>query len=256
MRTEERMNEKTKFTVILKDKMIREPIGKNKIFLTGFHGIGAVGYLTTRYIADQSDSKHIGYILLDRLPLVVKMGDSRIQLPFELYKRKNFIVMVTESPPEPREMHLLTRGIAEWVITQGFKEAVLIGGLSDKYRSDNDDEYRVAYTSAYASTKKIFGKPMDARLTIFGPLASLLSYFELNEFPAITILPYARQFEPDTRATMIALNILNEYYDAEINIESIRKEVEEIEARIEASMKESEQKALDEKSREKFMFYM
>ncbi|MEM3832813.1 MAG: PAC2 family protein [Thermoprotei archaeon] len=255
MKTEERASERTKFTVILKDRAIKEPIGKNKIFLTGFHGIGAVGYLTTRYIADQPDSKHIGYILLDRLPLVVKMGDSRIQLPFELYKRKNFIIMVTESPPEPREMHLLTRGIAEWVIAQGFEEAVLIGGLSDKYRSD-DEQYRVAYTSAYASARKIFGKLIDPRLTIFGPLASLLSYFELNEFPAITILPYARQFEPDTRATMVALNVLNEHYDAKINVESIRKEVEEIEARIEASMKESEQKVLDEKSREKFMFYM
>ncbi len=255
MRTEERFTDKQKFAVILKDK-IEEPIGRDKIFITGFHGIGAVGYLTTRYIADQPDSKHIGYIILDRLPLIVKMGDGRIQLPFELYERKNFIIMVTETAPEPREMHTLTRGIAEWVVSQGFKEAVLIGGLSDKYKGNDEEPFRVAYTSAYTLTKKIFGKPMDSRLTIFGPLASLLSYFELVNFPAITLLPYAKQLEPDTRAAMIALDILNKHYDAEINIETIKKEVEEIEARIEMSMKESEQKISEEKSREKFMFYM
>lgn len=255
MRTEELLNDRQKFIVVLKDK-VEEPIGKNKIFVTGFHGIGAVGYLTTRYIADQPDSKHIGYIILDRLPLIVKMGDGRIQLPFELYERKNFIIMVTEVAPEPREIHMLTRGIAEWVVTQGFKEAVLIGGLSDKYKSNDEELYRVAYTSAYISTKKIFGKPMDSRLTIFGPLASLLSYFELANFPAITLLPYAKQLEPDTRAAMIALDILNKYYNAEINIETIKKEVEEIEARIEMSLKESEQKISEEKSRERFMFYM
>lgn len=236
------------------------------LFITGFHGIGAVGYYVSSYIANQRDARHIGYIKLKRMPVIVKMKENRIGLPFELYEKGHFIVALNEILPDADIVHLYTKKLAEWVINSGFREAVLIGGLiKTAVENQSEDSFRVAYTSSYLEKgvlRKYIGneiKPMESGLKIVGPLALLLAYFEMAEFPAISILPIAtKKYDVDLKAAYTALVALNKYYNANVDLREIEmfikiKMIEKPEKEVKEPKEEVEETV---KSREKYMFYM
>jgi len=239
----------------------------DKFFLTGFHGVGVVGYFTSLYIAEQKDSNFIGYIKLDKMPLMVKMRADRIGLPLEFYERGDFVILLNETLPSADQVHTLIEKISNWVVSSGFKEAVLIGGLLKKFVQDEEVPFRVAYTSAYLDKGRLKkeiaegGLPrIDSNLQIYGPLALMLAHFELMKFPAIAILPLStHRYELDVEAVHVALKFLNEHYNAKIDlseIESITESIGKMKKQIEEEMKKEEEEILRRAKREDFMFYM
>lgn len=230
------------FKIILK---ARKTNFKNKIFLTGFHGIGAVGYLVSRYIADQEGTEHLGYVFYDKEPFIAMMNRNRIMLPLELYRRGDFIILVSEILPEPKYLDVLMRSISEWVVRNGFKEAVLIGGLTETVKEDESEEYKVAFTSAFKPPPEFLKCVLERELRIVGPLALLLINFEVMNFPAIAFLPYANVKRADVDAAIIAIRLLNKYYGLGIDtklLERTSQYEKAIEERIAKIQLESEEK--------------
>jgi uncharacterized protein len=101
--------------------------------------------------------------------------------------------------------------------------AILFGGLAERVKGDG--EIRIAYTSKYAKEYEKFAPALEDKLSIIGPLALLLSIFEIHEFPALCILPYARVYEYDLRAAHVALKILKEKFDSSIDLTRIEKDI-------------------------------
>ncbi|MFP3189720.1 MAG: PAC2 family protein [Thermoproteota archaeon] len=212
--------------VILKENQNEknnESIFKDKIFITGFHGVGAVGYLTSKYLSMQKKAEFIGYVTMERLPMIIRMEDDRIGLPFELYSFDNFIVLVNEAMPETKHVYTYTNKIAKWVIKSGFKMAVLFGGLAERVKEGSD--IRIAYTSQFKSIMQPFAPTLEKKLSIIGPLALLLAKFEEMKFPAVCILPYARVYEYDLKAAHKALKILIEQFKAELDLTKIEQDL-------------------------------
>lgn len=201
----------------------KKTIGEGKIFITGFYGVGAVGYLVTKYLTMQKDAKFLGYIYLKRLPMIIRMEDNRIGLPFELYQWKNFIILLNESLPDARDIHTYTFKIADWVVENKFKYAILFGGLAERVREG--EPIRIAYTSTFNKIMEPFAPPLEKRLSIVGPLALLLSRFEMKKFPSICILPYARIYEYDLNAAYIGLKVLKERFGAEVDFSQVEKDL-------------------------------
>ncbi len=204
-------------------KLMKKKIGEGKIFITGFYGVGAVGYLVSKYLTLQKEAKYIGYVETKRLPMIIRMEDDRIGLPFELYQFKEFIILLNESLPDSREIHSYTYAIADWVVKNKFKMAVLFGGLAE--RAKEGDAIRIAYTSSFTKMMKPFAPPLEKKLFIVGPLALLLSRFEMKNFPAVCILPYARVYEYDLNAAYVALKVLKEKFGAEIDLSQVEKDL-------------------------------
>ncbi len=203
--------------------IFKKKIGEGKIFITGFYGVGGVGYFLSKYLTLQKGAKYIGYIETKRLPMLVRMEDDRIGLPFELYQYKDFIILLNESMPDAREIHKYTYTIADWVVKNKFKMAVLFGGLAERVKEGGD--IRIAYTSSFIKMMKPFAPQLEKRLFIIGPLALLLSKFEMKKFPAVCILPYAKIYEYDLNATYIALKVLKEKFNAEIDLTQVEKDL-------------------------------
>jgi Archaeal enzymes of ATP-grasp superfamily len=101
--------------------------------------------------------------------------------------------------------------------------SILFGGLAERVKDGG--EIRIAYTSAYAEKYEKFAPSLEEKLSIIGPLALLLSIFEIHKFPALCILPYARVYEYDLKAALVALKILKEKFDSTIDLSRIEKDI-------------------------------
>jgi len=220
--------------------ILKKRIGEGKIFITGFYGVGAVGYLVSKYLTMQKDSKYIGYISTKRLPMIIRMEDNRIGLPFELYQWNDYIILLNESIPDAREIHAYANMIVDWVIENKFKMAILFGGLAE--RVSGGEQIRIAYTRTFPKIMKPFAPPLEKRLSIVGPLALLLSGFEMKRFPSVCILPYARVYEYDLNAAYTALKVLKEKFAANIDLTQLEKDLS-YERKIESDLLKELEKA-------------
>ncbi|MBS7643722.1 MAG: PAC2 family protein [Halobacteria archaeon] len=202
------------------------------IFITGFHGIGATGYIAVSHLIDSLKAKRIGYVETDLMPPFVTMANDRLVTPFEIYKLDCFVFMKSEFPPHRDEEITFAKALAEWVVTKRFKEAVLIGGLDNSFKT-GDSSMRVVSTKAFSHKVRVFGAPfLEPGLYVTGPLAVMLTVFEANNFPAIAILPYAALTRPDPSAAAVAIDKICRVYGLNVDVSSLIKDASEIEVEL------------------------
>jgi len=123
--------------------------------------------------------------------------------------------------------------LADFVISAGFKEAALIGGLDSRLRRDGST-FRLVKTSAYKAEKDLVNAPiLEEGQIIVGPVSVLLNQFESYSFPAYSLLSYASAERVDPRAAAAAITILSKHYGFEIDLQPLLKGAEVLEAEIE-----------------------
>ncbi|MHA1595342.1 MAG: proteasome assembly chaperone family protein [Candidatus Baldrarchaeia archaeon] len=204
------------------------------IFLTGFHGIGETGFIAMNHIVESSNAELIGYVLTEQYPPLVFFEKNRVATPFELYMYRNLVIFLPRFQPPAFEQVSLIKHLAAWVVERGFEEALLIGGLDSRFRTEEPKQpLRVVPTSAYIRKKEIDMPTLEKDLFVAGPLALLLALFEINNFPAIALLPYAERNRPDPKAAAIAIQKINEIYGLDLPVQPLIEDAERIEKEIE-----------------------
>lgn len=232
------MNEvkKLNIEIILKRKVDLE----GKIFITGFHGIGYAGYIAVNHIIESTNAELLGYVTTEQYPPIVSLDENRVLTPYEFFMYKDFILFLPRFQPPPSEQNDLMRILTEWTVKNRFKEAILIGGLDSKLKA-GEEKLRVVPTSQFKMSNKLELKKLDRNLYVVGPLAILLAYYEIRDFPAIALLPYAQRGRPDPLAAATAIQVINQLYDLDISTEQLIKDAKQIEQEI-AQLKEQEEK--------------
>jgi len=227
--------------IILKKKVDLE----NSVFITGFHGIGYTGYIAVNHMIESTKAELIGYITTEQYPPIVSLDDQRVLTPYELFMYKDIVLFLPRFQPAPSEQNILMKILAEWTVKNRFKEAILIGGLDIKLKT-GEEKLRVVPTSSFKSNdKKMELKRLDKNLYVVGPLAALLAYYEIKEFPAIALLPYAQRGRPDPMAAATAIEVINRFYNLNVPTEQLIKDAKQIEQEI-AQLKEQEEKVQKE----------
>lgn len=217
--------------IIMRDPDIKL---KGKILISGFHSaLGETGYIVLRHLAKQENVRSIGCLISQLVPPHVFIGGDRLLLPIELYEYEDrFVLLFTRLQPHRAEWAPFTEAIANWSKENGLKEAVLLGGLDQQF-AEGEEEFRTAFTSAYQKIAKKHELPiLEEGRGIYGPLALLLLNYEIREFPALAILPYADRGRPDPRAASVAIGVLNQLYDLGIETEELLADAEAIEKEI------------------------
>jgi uncharacterized protein len=207
---------------------------KDKILITGFHSeLGEAGYMVLRHLVAQKEAQSIGCIMSPLVPPHIFLTEGRILMPIELYSfADQFILLFTRLQLHRAEWAPFAEFITTWSTENNLKEAILLGGLDIQFTT-NTDQFRTAYTAAYRQKAEKFDFPiLEEGRGIYGPLALLLANFEIRNFPALVLLPYAERGRPDPRAASVAINILNRLYDLTINTEDLVRDAEVIEKEI------------------------
>jgi len=183
---------------------------KNSVFITGFPGFGATGYIATRYIVSKLKLSRIGVILTKYMPeYTLRDEELDVVFPYELYTdtERKIIVLVNHTLPSERLRTEFAEAIAEWIKNKDIKLSILIGGLDTRLREGNE-ELRWLKTSK--CDVELSEPKMSKGLYIIGPLALLIMMMELNRVPALVILPYAEPLRPDPRAAAVAVRKVSE----------------------------------------------
>jgi len=176
----------------------------------------------------------------DQLPSFVSLEKDRLSLPFEFFKYGNFVIFIAKIQPAQSEMNEITKKLANWVVNNKMAESILIGGLDSALKDEDETEtdLKIVPTKSFPNAEKI-GPNLEKGLFVTGPLALMLIYFEILDFPACAILPYCSRDRPDPRASATAIKSLNKLYpDLDMDLDKLYSDAKKIEQEIDSIMKQ------------------
>jgi len=220
---------------------------KNNTLITGFHGIGTTGFITVKYLINELLAAKIGTIISDSLPPFITTKDGKISLPFELFKQKNNVLLMPQFQPYRHEHKLFAEKIVDWTISSKFKQSVLIGGLDARLKKNENDKIRVVATSEYLKNNNTDLPILEDGLFVTGPIALLLAYYEVSDFPAIALLPYAESSRADPLAASYAINAINTICNLNIDTQKLIQDAESIESNLQDIISQTKDQDIDDK---------
>ena len=200
--------------------------------IAGFHGIGATGYWTVKFLITELKAQRRCFIDYEYAPAVASQLEGRIATPYEVFSTGDLSLLKAEVSPVRDRENEFYRQLGDWIMGSGVKEVALVGGLDESLRNDNS-RYKIAVTSAFAATRKLESEPtFEEDRMIVGPVASLLNTFEMNSFPALAVLAYSNTERVDPRAAASAVEFLSRRYGFVANTEPLIKGAEVIESEL------------------------
>jgi predicted ATP-grasp superfamily ATP-dependent carboligase len=207
--------------------------------MTGFHGIGSTGYVAISYLVHSLAAKRIGFVDVAHPPPFVSTSEEGLVTPFEVFRKGKLVFVKLEFAPHRTEEAELAKALARWTIDRKFKDAVLIGGLDSNLKSDKQN-VRIVPTRAYLSKRSGFKYPtLEPGLFVYGELAVMLGEFEMQNFPAIAILPYASATTADPSAAAVAVRAVCKAYGVKVDVSDLEDGAKEIEEELEKRMKQT-----------------
>lgn len=180
--------------------------------VAGFHGIGATGYWTVKFLINELKAKRTCVLDYDGAPAVATFSSGGIVTPYEVYKAQGLSLLKAEVSPARERENEFFRELAAWVAASGVKEVALVGGLDESLKT-NEDAYKVVMTSAFSRGGGLEDEPkLEEDKIIVGPVAALLNLFEVMDFPAYGVLAYSSTERVDPRASATAVRFLATRY--------------------------------------------
>jgi len=197
--------------------------------IAGFHGIGATGYWTVKFLITELKAERRLFIDYDYAPAVASQAEGRIATPYEVYLSGGLSLLKAEFSPVRERENEFYKELASWMMGSGVGEVALVGGLDEGLRND-ENSYKVAMTSALILRGGLPGEPLiEEDRMIVGPVASLLNAFEMNSFPAYAVLAYSNTERVDPRAAATAADFLSRKYGFRVDTAPLIKGAEVIE---------------------------
>jgi uncharacterized protein len=208
------------------------PEGKKlraKTLIAGFHGIGATGYWSVKFLIEELKAKRAAYIDSDYAPAVSSTLEKAISTPYEVYTSGRLALLKADVPPLRENETKFFRELGHWIVDSGVQEVGLIGGLDDSLRTD-ESKYRVVVTDAMVKRGEFKGETvLEEGRMIVGPVALLLNWLQMNEFPAFALLAYSNTDRVDPRAAATAVEFMAKRYKLKVSTSPLIKGAEELE---------------------------
>ncbi len=233
--------------------VLTRPLRNRKIFVTGFHGIGLVGYIAVRHLITALNCERVGFVEMKQEPAYSGYSSDRSRLitPGELYHSDSvgITLFLANWGFSERVMYSLIRCLAGWVYENCFSFAVLFGGLDSEARGSDTAALRIVVTQRFKELglSTCGAKEMDVHFSVIGPLALLLNEFERIGFPAVAILPYASKWRSDPAAAVVGLEFFSNCFGVSVEVDKLRelaeryeKELQELRRAIEEEQRRRE----------------
>lgn len=229
------MNEKSDFNIILEDE---EAFKNTKYFVTGFHGLGSVGFIAIKHMIDTLEingkkAKRIGIIKSKAAPPFIYLENEQIVVPFELYAVDKVLFFLLRLPPYRHYETEFAESLIKWIIdSKQFELALLVGGVDKTLQGENDSNVKFVPTRSFKDLKNdwedLKNNMLASGLMIQGPLAIMLGLLDLDTFPALGILSYAEREKPDPNGAAEAIKLINSLLAIDCSIDELIKKISAI----------------------------
>ena len=211
-------------------KLLPEDLDVNGLSLvTGFHGIGSTGFLALNHLINTLKPKRIGVFETAYLSPISSINSGKIITPFEIYQKDNVAFLRVAVPPLQGNELVFLRNVCEIILEKNFKELILLGGLDAQLKKD-DSNFRYVKTSSYKLPKSLSDStPLEDERIIIGPVAQMLNFMEVRNFPTLGLLPFATSIRLDPRAASEAVKILSNIFNLEVEVDTLIEQALELE---------------------------
>jgi len=206
---------------------------QSRLLITGFKGIGQVGYLSIRYILDHLDHiKRIGIFESIYLPPVISVEEDYLSYPVEIYEFEDkFLLLKADELPVDSRGSYIIRKIIDELKSMEINKIISIGGLVSTLKEGEGDKVRVVYNSFWK--EKLKYPYTQKNVKIYGPLANILFYTELKKIPAMALLAYADPEKPiDLRGVYNAIAACTEIIGIDIDLRELEETADELERKL------------------------
>jgi len=202
---------------------------KAKTLIAGFHGIGATGYWSVKFLIEELKAKRAAYIDSEYAPAVSSTLNKVISTPYEVFTSGSLALLKADIPPLRENENTFFRELGKWIIGSGVEEVALIGGLDDSLRTD-DSKYRIVVTDAMTKLGQLKDEAvLEEGRMIVGPVALLLNWLQMNDFPAFALLAYSNTDRVDPRAAATAVEFMAKRYKLKVSTSPLIQGAEELE---------------------------
>jgi uncharacterized protein len=216
--------------------MVRATNLRNCTLITGFHGVGETGYISVSYLVHALNAKRIGFVDVAHPPPFIATSETGLVTPFEVYRARTIVLVKLEFSPHRTEESEFAKTLAQWVMNNKFKDAVMIGGLDASLQSGSDG-IRIVPTARYPLKMK--HPTLEPGLFVYGPLAIMLGEFEKQNFPAIAVLPYASADHADPKAAATAIKAVSKAYGLRVDVKDLEYDAADIEEEIDRRLQQT-----------------
>jgi uncharacterized protein len=210
-------------------KIINEPLkSKNPLVIAGFPGIGLVGNITCQHVIEELEMKYIGSVDSKYFPPLAVLFNGIITMPVRIYEsvKKNTVVIISDIPIHPTASYDISKTLINWIQSNHAKNIVSIAGIAT-----TTGERRVfGGATSNEMLEKIKDKTEIFQVgTISGISGSIMTECYLRNVPAVSLLGETPGPNPDPRAAVEVIKVLNEIYDFSVNTEKLMSQAEQIE---------------------------
>ncbi len=215
-----------------------------KTFITGFHGIGEVGYVLLDHCIQTLEAERIGILSTSAVRPILLVDKEIMHYPFEFYLWNDILFFIPHQQPHSHHEIAFSEKLAEWILEQEFEQVILIGGV-DKNLRTSDSNCRYIATRKYLESlmsgeikEEITNEKLDDGFLVVGPLAILMGLLELRNYPALAVLAYAERMRADPEGAIHAIEFLNRLLNVDIKTEKLAENAQKIEEEIRSKLEE------------------
>lgn len=210
-------------------KIINEPLkSKKPLVIQGFPGIGLVGNITCQHIIEELGMKYMGSIDSRYFPPLAVLFNGIVYMPVRIYEapKKEIVVIISDIPIHPTASYDISKVLIDWMQMINASNIVSIAGIAT-----TTGERRVFGGATSAELlEKIKDKTEIFQVgTISGISGSIMTECFLRGLPAVSLLGETPAPNPDPRAAVEVIKVLNKIYDLEIDTEKLLGQAEQIE---------------------------
>jgi uncharacterized protein len=210
-------------------KIISEPLkSKNPLVIEGFPGIGLVGNITCQHIIEELRMKYMGSIDSKYFPPLAVLFNGMVYMPVRIYEDpgKEIVVVISDIPIHPTASYDISKVLIDWMQNIHARNIVSIAGIAT-----TTGERRVFGGATNADLlEKIKDKTEIFQVgTISGISGSIMTECYLRGLPAISLLGETPGPNPDPRAAVQVINVLNKIFNLSIDTEKLLGQADQIE---------------------------
>ncbi|MGQ4892586.1 MAG: PAC2 family protein [Candidatus Njordarchaeia archaeon] len=212
----------------------------NKIVALGFHGLGGIGHLTTRFIVEsaleQGKGERIGYVIGRMIPPFVEVLDGgRFGFPYELFLIEDKVIMLLiRIQPWLDDQPILADIFTNYAKINNIKAFVLFGGVDvNVFPEKRGGDLPLVYIAnkAFLDNKEDIMPKLNMEVAPKGILVSGgISLF--LEYATYRNIPAAAMFSPTLKGTLDkkgAYNLAKKFIELAgltVSLTKIKKEID------------------------------
>lgn len=245
------MRKEGDFIVEIKEK----PKIKEGILIEGLPGIGQVGEIAAKYLAEKLNAKKFATIYSYTFPPQVLIKKSGVIEPmmneffYHIKKSGEGIIIVTGNTQSAtnRGQYKLCEQILDIASEFNLKRIFTLGGFGVGTMPGKPKVFGAATNEEYIKKLKELGVEVERSVvgSIVGASGLLLSLGKMRKIEGMCLMGETSGFYPDPKAAKAVLSVLLKLIDIEVSLEDLEKKAKEFE-KVAEEAKEIEKKILGE----------